>query len=129
MDRVRFLTHKGRQVLFVDYHSLTDEEQILKVADARRHTIDTQPKHSVLVVIDITRAQFPKSTLTRIKEHNVYDVPYVLRAAVVGADATHKGIIEAVRGFAKRNLPQFDTVAEALDFVVEEPAQEHANAS
>ena len=82
----------------------------------------------MLVVIDITRARFPKSTHTRLKEHNVYDVPFVLRAAVVGADVMHKDVLEAVRGFSKRRLTHFATVAEALDWIVEEPAR-HAAAS
>jgi hypothetical protein len=126
MDRVRYITHKGKKVLLVDYTDLHDEAQIVKMIEQREFLVDSQPKHSVLMVINVSGAKFGKEALTRAKEANVYDLPYVQRAALVGVSDNQKVAIEAVSMFAKRHWEQFDTLAEALDWIVSEEAAKSA---
>ena len=122
MDRVRYITHKGNKVLLVDYTDLSDEAEILKMLEQREFQVDSQPKHSVLMVIIVSRAKFSKDVLTRAKEANVYDLPYVRRAALVGVSDNQKVAIDAVSMFAKRHWEKFATLAEALDWIVAEEA-------
>jgi hypothetical protein len=122
MDRVRYITHKGKKVLLVDYTDLNDEQEILKMIEQREFLVDSQPKNSVLVVIIVTGAKFSKDVLTRAKEANVYDLPYVRRAALVGVSDQQKPAIEAVSMFAKRHWQEFATLAQALDWIVAEEA-------
>ena len=122
MERVRFITHQGKKVLLVDYSNLTDEVELLRMIEQREFLVDQQPKNSVLVVINVTGAKFTKEVLTRAKEANVYDRPYVRRAAMVGAAQYQKAAIDAVSMFAKRQWEKFDTLAEALDWIVSEEA-------
>ena len=122
MDRVRFITHRGKQVLLVDYTDLHDEDEIIKIIEQREFMVDSQPKHSVLTVIIVTGAKFNKEALTRAKEANVYDLPYVRRAALVGVSEQQKAAVDAVGMFAKRHWEMFETLDEALDWIVKEKA-------
>ena len=122
MERVRFITHKGKRVLLVDYGNLTDEAEMLKMIEQREFMVDQQPKNSVLTVINVTGAKFTKEVLTRAKEANVYDRPYVRRAALVGAADYQKAALDAVSMFAKRHWERFETLDEALDWIVSEEA-------
>jgi hypothetical protein len=122
MERVRFITHKGKKVLLVDYSNLTDEAELLQMIEQREFLVDQQPKNSVLAVINVTGAKFNKEVLTRAKEANVYDRPYVRRAAMVGLAEYQKAAIDAVAMFAKRHWEKFETLDEALDWIVKDEA-------
>ena len=122
MDRVRFITHKGKKVLLVDYTDLSDESELLKMIEQREFLVDSQPKNSVLMIINVTGAKFSKEVLTRAKEANVYDLPYVRRGALVGVSENQKAAVQAVRMFAKTNRETFATLAEALDWIVADEA-------
>ncbi|MDP9268413.1 MAG: hypothetical protein M3P27_08840 [Acidobacteriota bacterium] len=120
MERVRFITHKGKQVLLLDYHGLTDEAEMLAMVEERMRLVTAQPKGSVLTVADVGGSQMNKDVLIKIKEANVYDLPFVRRAALVGLDAKQKQQLEAVETFSHHHHQLFATLAEALDWIVEE---------
>ena len=44
MERVRFITHKGKQVLLLDYHDLSDEAETLAMIEDRKEMVASQPK-------------------------------------------------------------------------------------
>ena len=76
---VGFISHKGKQVLLLDFSNCTPEE-VKSVSDEARRIITAQPQNSVLVLADFTGAQFSPDAVTRIKEVTTYDRPYVKRA-------------------------------------------------
>ena len=121
MNRVRFITHQGKQVLLLDYSNLSDEAEMLAMVDERKRLVTSQPKGSVLSVADLSGAKFTRNAITRIKEANVYDQPYVRRAALVGMEREHKTQVEAVETFSHHHHERFATLAEALDWIVREP--------
>ncbi len=126
MERVRFITHKGKQVLLIDYSHLSDESEMLGMITDREEMVAQQPKGSLLTIADITGARFSKAVVTKIKEANVHDLPYVRRAALVGVDPKLEPMVQAVDSFAHRNWQRFDTLEAALDWIVsEEAAQAH----
>jgi len=122
MDRVRFITHKDKRVLLIDYSNITNESELVEMIEQREFVIDSQPKNSVLMVINVSGAKFSKEVLTRAKEANVYDRPYVRRSALVGAEERQKPAIDAVSMFAKKHWEMFATLDEALDWIVNEEA-------
>ncbi len=118
MERVRFITHKGKQVLLLDYHDLSDETETLAMIAERKRVVTSQPKGSVLTVANVAGARLSKDALTKVKEANVFDLPYVRRAALVGVDARQKAKVEAVETFSHHYHRKFKTMEEALDWVV-----------
>jgi hypothetical protein len=122
MERVRFITHKGKQVLLLDYSHLADEAEMLGMITDREEIVAKQPKGSLLTIADLTAARLTKAVITKVKEANVHDLPYVRRSALVGVDASQEAAVQAVDTFAHRHWARFDTLQAALDWIVSEDA-------
>ena len=121
MDRVLFLTHQGKQILFIDETNCGAEE-IMKVLDDVQRIVTVHPRNSVLILGDLTGAQFSRAAVTRMKEVAVFDRPYVKRAAFVGAQSLPKVFYEALKTFSQREFRRFETREEAMDWLVSEEA-------
>ncbi len=119
-DRVRFVAHKGTEVLVLDFTGCTPEE-VKAVTDEAVRVITGQPENSVLVMADFAGAQFSKEAVTRIKEVTAYDRPHVKRAAWVHTATLPAVFYEAIKRFSQREFPRFESRDEALDFLVQEP--------
>ena len=119
MDRVRFLTHQDKQILFIDVTNCTAEDVIELLTEVQR-IVTAQPPKSVLTLSDLTGAQFSRATITRMKEVAVFDRPHVKRAAFVGALGLPKVFYEALRTFSQREFRKFKTREEAMDWLVRE---------
>jgi hypothetical protein len=121
MDRVRFLTHQGKQILFTDVTNCAAEEVVELLTEAQR-IVTAQPRNSVLSLGDLTGAEFSRAAVTRLKEVAVFDRPYVKRAALVGAQSLPKVFYEALKIFSQREFRRFKTREEAMDWLVGEEA-------
>ena len=121
MDHVRFMTHQGKQILFIDVTNCAAEEVIERLTDVQR-MVTAQPRESVLTLGDFTGAQFSRAAVTRMKEVAVFDRPYVKRAALVGAQSLPKVYYEALKTFSQREFRRFKTREEAMDWLVREEA-------
>lgn len=119
MDRVRFITHQGKQVLLIDSTNSTLEEG-MRVADEARLVISVQPPQSTLILIDLTGAKISRESVMHAKEVTVLDRPYVKRAALVGAESLPNAFYEAIKRFSQREFPRFNTREQALDWLVGE---------
>ena len=118
-DRVRFITHEGKQILFIDVTNCAAEEVIELLTEVQR-IVTAQPPKSVLTLSDLTGAQFSRATITRMKEVAVFDRPYVKRAAFVGAQSLPKVFYEALTTFSRREFRKFKMREEAMDWLVRE---------
>ena len=63
MDRVRFITHQGKQILFIDVTNCAAEEVIELLTEVQR-IVTAQPPQSALTLSDLTGAQFSRATIT-----------------------------------------------------------------
>ncbi len=118
-DRIRFVTHRGKQILLIDFSGCTPA-QILAVVAEVQEQIAEQPRDSVLTLADFTGAQVDKAVAIRIKEALVFDRPYVKRSAWVGTEQLPKVLYENFKSFSQREFPAFKTREEAMDWLVEE---------
>ncbi len=118
-DRARFIAHKGKQVLLLDFTNCTPEE-VKSVSDEARRVITAQPQNSVLVLADFTGVQFSRDAVTRIKEVTTHDRPYVKRAAWVHTENLPKVLYDAIKAFSQREFPTFETREQALEFLAED---------
>ena len=119
MDRVRFITHQGKQILFIDVTSCAAEEVIELLTEVQR-IVTAQPLKSALTLSDLTGAQFTRAAVTRMKEVAVFDRPYVKRAAFVDAQSLPKVFYEALKTFSQREFLKFKTREAAMDWLVRE---------
>ncbi len=119
MERIRFIEHKGKRVLLLDFRNCTPEE-VASLSTQVRQTMAEEPKDSVLALADFTGAQFSREAVTRIKEATAMDRPFVKRAAWVGTENLPKVFYDAIRTFSVREFPVFDTREEALEYLTQE---------
>lgn len=118
-DRIRFVAHAGKKILFADFSNCTSKE-VLPLLDEIRRVVAKHPKGSLLTMGDFSNAQFDKSVATRIKEVLTLDRPYVKRSAWVGTETLPKVFYENIKNFSKREIPTFASREEAMDWLVKE---------
>jgi hypothetical protein len=118
MERTRFVDHKGKRILLLDYSGMTSpEEEIAEI----RHSIDVvagQPRDSLLVLTDVSDARYNAASLQALKELAAHNAPFVTASAVVGITGLRRIAYQAVIVFSKRNIRAFDTREAAKDWLV-----------
>lgn len=119
MDRVRFVTHQGKQVLLVDYTNCT-RQALLDILKERERVVLAQPKGSVLTLVDVTGVEVSKDVVDEVKKVAVRERDRVKRAAIVGIESVPKVLFDSVRNFAARDYHTFPTREAALDWLVQE---------
>jgi hypothetical protein len=118
-ERIRFITHKGQQVLLVDVSNCTIEEMIALGRLLPTH-LAAEPKGSVLLLADFSGSKFDKAAIESLKQATVYDRPHIKRSAWVGTEALPKVFYENLKTFSQRDLPTFKTREEALEWLIAE---------
>ncbi len=120
MSRVRFIEHKGRKILHLDFtHCKPDE--VLPVIDDAKSAIKTQPPKSVCTLTDVTEMGFNSKVSDAMKEFVAHNKPYVSAAAVVGVTGLKQIIFNAVMKFSGRQLHAFNSLDEAKDWLAKHP--------
>ena len=116
-DRLRFITHEGKQVLLVDVSncSAVEAEKIIRAVP---EIVSTRPRNSVLILSDFTRAVFNDDAVRALKESAVFDKPYVKKSAWIGTAYLPLALSEAIREFSRREFPSFQSREEALAWLV-----------
>ena len=118
-NRVRFIAHRGKQILLVDLSNCTAAE-VEKIIRSVPELVTTQLRGSVLILSDFTGASFDQEGLRTMKEAAVFDKPYVKKSAWVGAESLPKVFSEDMRSFARREFPIFNTRDEALTWLAKD---------
>jgi hypothetical protein len=118
-DRIRFIVHKGKQILLVDL-SHCNAVEVEKICSLVPSYVTAEPRGSVLILGDFTGAQFDRAAITTLKKGAVFDRPYIKRSAWVGIESIPKVFFQNIKSFSQRDLPTFKTREEALDWLVQE---------
>ena len=116
-DRIRFIDHEGKRILFVDFSNCKagEVEQISrKVPDY----VTTQPFGSVLILTNFAGASFDEDALRTMKESAVFDKPFVKRSALIGTDTLPRQFYDDIKSFSRRELPIFPDRDAALAWLV-----------
>ena len=117
-DRVKFIKHREKEILLLDFsNSGTDE--VLKIIEDAKRVISAKPENSLLTLTDVTNARFNEKVGDGMKQFSAHNKPYVKAAAVVGITGLKKIIFGAVMAFSKRNLASFDDVEQAKHWLAE----------
>jgi|SRR5580658_383259 hypothetical protein len=116
-DRIRFITHHGKQMLLVDLSHCSAAE-VEKVYRELPEFVITRPLRSVLILSDFTGASFDEEAMRVMKETAVFDKPHVRKSAFVGIESLPREFYENLKGFSRREFPAFETRDEALAWLV-----------
>ncbi len=116
-DRIRFITHQDKQVLFVDL-SYCEGAQIEEVLRELPEVVSTRPLGSVLIFSDFTGTSFDREAIRAMKEAAVFDKPYVKRTAWTGTESFPEEYLKSLSSFSRREFPTFKSRDEALAWLV-----------
>ena len=116
-DRIRFISHQGKEILLVDLSNCPANE-VEEIARAVPDYTTVRPRGSVLVLTDFTGAAFDRDAVRAIKETAVFDKPFVKKSALVGTEDLPVSFYDELKTFSRRELLTFKTREEALDWLV-----------
>jgi len=118
-ERIRYITHKGHQILLVDCTNC-DVVEMLQICEIVPKYVTAQPRGTVLLLADFTGAHVNREVMDTMKTGAVYDRPHLKRSAWVGTEAIPKVFYENLKSFSKRDLPTFHSREEALEWLVKD---------
>jgi hypothetical protein len=119
MAKVEFIRHKDKEILFLDFSNGNPEDN-LPVLEETKKIIAVQPYNSLLTLVDVTSAKFNNESRDKLKAFALHNKPYVKASAVVGVAGLAKVLYTVVMQFSGRNIPIFNTLEEAKDWLVEQ---------
>ncbi len=116
MERVRFITHKDRKILYIDFSCCSPEEMMTYMREAQR-IISSQSEGSVLTLTDVTDARYNRQVSAALKEYTNANKPFVKAAAVIGVTGLKEVILNAIILFTRRKFSLFDRIDEAKEWL------------
>jgi hypothetical protein len=115
-ERIRFIDHKGKQILLVDFSNCPADE-VEKIARSVPDYITVQPRGSVLVLTDFSGTALDRDALRAMKETAVFDKPFVKKSALTGTEDLPASFYDELKSYFRRELLIFKTREEALDWL------------
>jgi hypothetical protein len=119
MERIRFMQHKGAEILYLDFSGCQITEIFPLIANAKA-VIASRPRQSLLTLTNVTDTQQNESVNQQFKLFTVHNKPYVKAAAVVGAEGLKKIVLDSIVLASKRQINSIDTVEQAKDWLAEQ---------
>ena len=89
MNRVSYIYHQGRQILFLDFTNCSVDEALGIIQEAGP-IIREEHENSVLTLTDVTGARYNQEVTQAMKEFAKGNKPFVKAGAVVGLDGMKK---------------------------------------
>jgi hypothetical protein len=117
MERARYVSHKGRRILFVDYSGIRTVDEMESAARAATSMVQAEPPHSVLALLDLTGVPFGLRLVRLLGEAAAANVDFVKARAVVGLPEAARPSVGAVAAFTGRPLQIFDDPGSALEWL------------
>ncbi len=118
MPDVSFITHKGVQILYENFENGKPDE-ILPWIEKAKAVIRSQPRKSVLGLVNVKGATFDLSVTSALKEFVKGNEPYMKCAAVYGVEGLKEVVFSSVLAFSgRKNLVLCKTLEEGKDFLV-----------
>jgi hypothetical protein len=117
VERVRFIDHKGKPVLLLDFSNCRAED-VSKVIVQAGPLVPKATPHSLLTLSDMTNITIKDFSTRQLVTFAKGNGSYVKAAAVIGVSGLAKSIMATTVLLTKRKILAFGTRQEALDWLV-----------
>jgi hypothetical protein len=118
MERVKWIEHKGKLILYEDFSGLQAQEDIYEVTDTSTALICKQPEASVLLLTNVTGARYNPSIVNRLKENSKLTTPYMRAYVIVGIKGLALVILESFKAFTGLDVKLCNTLEEGKEWLV-----------
>lgn len=121
MERIKFITHRNRDILFIDLSDCS-VEHALQIIEEGKKIIREQLEHSVLVLTNINNENaFVPDLFQAMKEFANHNKPYIKASAVIVYKDLHRVFIDTMAYLTERKFSVFDDSQKALDWLAQIP--------
>lgn len=117
MERVQFVTYKGKKILVEDFTGLNPGQEFTATLKKAQAAIAAEPKGTVLAVFDATGCSFNSEMINQMKEFTTANTPYVKKATVVGITGLLQVALSTIAKFSGRDFVSLKTREEAMEFL------------
>jgi hypothetical protein len=115
-ERVRFIQHKGKEILLIDFSSGTAQEVLAAMSEAQR-VIGGRPFGSVRTLTDVTDGRYDRDVTESLKAYVAHNKPYVVAGAVVGLNDLKTILFNFLNRFTGRTLRAMENTDSAKDWL------------
>lgn len=121
MERGSFIVHNDKEIYFIDYTNLKQEEEFLeaiKSTNAFREKVKASGKKDLLMLVDVTNSYVYGQVFSEIKRSAKLTQDITRRTAVVGVTGVKKTLLDMMNAFTTLNVKPFDNIEEAKNWLV-----------
>jgi hypothetical protein len=125
MERVTWIEHKGKNILYVNYSKLMaakpDQKQEILDTIKKARGIASGSSEKIRFLSDVTDARANTEVMNALKEFAAFTNANnkVEKECVVGVRGIQKILLSGINAFAKSKLVMFDDIEKAKDWLVE----------
>lgn len=116
--RIRFVNHKTKNVLLLDFTNIGDTRDALEVVAYARGFVARQPFNSLYTLSDITDSRYDREVTAALQELAKHNKPYVIAGAAVGVSGLQQVVFRSILAFSgRKNIKLFNDRESALDWL------------
>lgn len=119
MERVQFIEHKGKKILFCNYADINQVDEAVRLTGEEKKMVAGNPPASLLVLTDVTNLVVDKRIDDALTEMIRSNKPYVRRSAVLGVTGFKKTVYNIMMALTGREIKIFTDLDAAKDWLVE----------
>lgn len=118
-QRVKWISHKGKRVIYVDYTNLssTEKKKFYEAIDQAKEFI-LKGGNNLLLLVDVRESFGDSEIIARLKQDGKEEKPFIAKQAVVGITGMKSILLSAVNTFTGIGMKPFDSVEQAKDWLV-----------
>ena len=115
-ERVRFFTHKGKEILLIDFSNGAPAEVLAAMQEAQR-VIGKRPYGSVRTLTNVTDGRYDREVTEALKAYVAHNKPYVVAGAVVGLNDLKTILFNFLNRFTGRTLRAMESLDSAKEWL------------
>ncbi len=118
MERIRFIEHRGKRILFMDFSEMNGPGEALSELERARTVIAREPPSSLLTLTDVTGTRYDDDIIKAFQALAAHNKPYVRAAASVTRTPLQLVALRASAVLSRRRLETFDDLEAAKEWLV-----------
>ena len=120
-DRVKFLMHKEKYIMYVDYTGVSGDEfkERIDIIAEFTNTLETEGRE-ILLIVDFSNSKANTQVINKLKERatNITMVR-VKKTAAIGVTSVQKIFLHVFRSIGLTDVMVFNDIERAKDWLVE----------
>ncbi len=118
MERIKKISHKGKEIIFVDYSNVSTEAEMFEILMANRKIVEEDNK-KFLLLADFTNAVTPLNYITEANNFTRDCKHLFVKGSFLGITGAKSVFLNGITKLFNMNFKTFSDKEAALNFLVE----------